>query len=330
MSSSPTKVIVFGPTGGVGLPTALSAAQHGAKVYLGMRDPAKPLLPAGSQEPLPASQETSLGFERVQADLTDPSSIEAAVRTTGARRAFVYLVQMSPPALASTIASVKALKTAGIEFVVFLSSASILPDVDIRSIPADRVIEHAHAQVEITLEETFGAGNFVAVRPAYFASNIFWWKNMVINGEILATGLDAKFDWIVPDDIGSLSGQILAGAQGPASDGNNLSPVYLYGPEMVSIADALAILGDKMGKQIKVTTVPLEEAIKAMVEINGMPEFLARMLLSMIDDQARSGQASELYVAPCAEEGRRNFELYTGRKPTLLGEYLDKVKGAFA
>ncbi|KAM7189031.1 hypothetical protein V8F20_010334 [Naviculisporaceae sp. PSN 640] len=329
--SSPTKVIVFGPTGGVGLPTALSAAESGAKVYLGMRDPTKPLIPLGSKDPIPASEEASLGFERVKADFTDPSSVESAIRTTGAKHAFVYLVAMSPDVLASTKESIKAMKNAGVEFVVFLSTASIIVD-DIRSIPPTELIPHAHAKVEIALEETFGEGNFAAMRPAYFASNIFWWKNMVANGEIIATGTEVKFDWIVPDDTGRLSGLILAQGKAAFNGTTKKSPVFLHGPKMISLKEAIRSLSQVLGKEIKVTDVELEEAIRGMVDINGLPEYLARTVVTMVHEQSKkpNSEGSSLYLGAYYEEGKKNFELYTGRKPTELVDWLEKIKGVFA
>jgi hypothetical protein len=63
--------------------------------------------------------------------------------------------------------SIEALKLAGIEFVIFLSSVAV--QGDIRTIPASKIIPWAHAQVEINLEEVFGPTGFVVARPAFFA-----------------------------------------------------------------------------------------------------------------------------------------------------------------
>lgn len=70
--------------------------------------------------------------------------------------------------------TIEALKSAGIEFVVFLSSTG--NQGDIRSIPPSEIIAWTHTQVKIKLEEIFGRGSFVTVRPALFASNAMWWK----------------------------------------------------------------------------------------------------------------------------------------------------------
>jgi NAD(P)-dependent dehydrogenase (short-subunit alcohol dehydrogenase family) len=109
------KTIVFGPTGYVGSATAHTAHDRGAEVVLAMRDPSKPIRGLLSPE-LPA------GFKKIQADLADPSSVHTVVTTTGAKHAFIYLVFGSPDSMRSTI---EALKSGGIDFVVFLSSAWI-------------------------------------------------------------------------------------------------------------------------------------------------------------------------------------------------------------
>jgi NAD(P)-dependent dehydrogenase (short-subunit alcohol dehydrogenase family) len=114
------KTIVFGPTGNVGFAAARGAQQHGAKVFLAMRDPRKPI------PSLSAEQEAQGGFERVQADLTKPETIAMAVNQTGAKHAFIYVTFGTSDNMRS---SIMALKSAGIKFVVFLSSDGIQSDI---------------------------------------------------------------------------------------------------------------------------------------------------------------------------------------------------------
>lgn len=97
-----TKVIVFGPTGGVASATAIAAQKHGAKVYLGMRDTTKPI------PNLNSTQEKAGDFSRIQADLTQPSTLKEAALKSGAKHAFVYLKA------ADLKASLSALKEGGV------------------------------------------------------------------------------------------------------------------------------------------------------------------------------------------------------------------------
>lgn len=104
------EVIIFGPTGNVGSVAALTAAQLGAKVVLAMRDTQKAI------PDLNADEEISGSFERVQADLTQPETVISAVNKTQAKSAFIYLNFGMPDGMKATI---QALKSSGIEFVVF-------------------------------------------------------------------------------------------------------------------------------------------------------------------------------------------------------------------
>lgn len=120
-----------------------------------MRDPQKPI------PGLTSEREREGGYERAQADLTKTDSVAAAVKAAGAKRAFIYLAHPSPDHMRSTLT---ALKSAGIEFVVFLSSYTIPGEP--RDVLPSELIPYIQAQVEITLDEVFGRDGYVAVRPS--------------------------------------------------------------------------------------------------------------------------------------------------------------------
>lgn len=125
-----TSVIVFGPTGQVGSVAARTAAEHGAKAWLAMRDTNKSVL--GLTKDLKAG-----GIYRIQTDLQEPETLSQAVKTSGAKCAFIYLVHGASDHLKGTIAAMKA---AGIEFVVFLSSFTILTNHGLRKIASSDLI----------------------------------------------------------------------------------------------------------------------------------------------------------------------------------------------
>ncbi|KAL4951230.1 hypothetical protein BDW69DRAFT_170470 [Aspergillus filifer] len=305
---SPRKILVFGATGGVGSAVARSASSHGAKVFLAMRDTSK------SIPGLSTADEEAVGYERVQADLSKPDSVRETVSKTGVTHAFIYaLVGGSSDYLLSTV---KALKESGIEQVVLLSSYSV--QGDIRSIPPSNFIGHGHAQVEISLDEIFGPQGYVAVRPAFFASNTLWWKSQILEGEVKWVAPNLKLDYISPDDIGEVCGTILAGA----FEGARESPVYLCGPETdLSVADALGVIGRAVDRPVKVTKVDIDENIQIMVK-SGMSEteatFLVNTFASMDDG---------LHASP---EYRANTERYLKRPATRFSEWAEKNKDKFA
>lgn len=161
MATHYDNIIVFGPTGAVGSATALEASKRGATVWLAMRDTSKPIAGLSSQ------QESSGKFHRLQADLSDPASVRAAIEKSQAKAAFIYRIQTDD----GMKSSVQAMKDSGVEYAVFLSTFSLSPDHDVRNFPQDDFVIAVHAQIEVSLED---AGiPFVSLRPAWFASNSF-------------------------------------------------------------------------------------------------------------------------------------------------------------
>ena len=133
-----SSVILFGPTGSVGSIAARTAEEHGATVWLAMRDTSK-VVPG-----LSAEQEKHGRYERVYADLDKPGTLFAAVQTSGAKRAFIYRAPGSPDHMKSAL---QALRSAGIEFIVFLSSFTV--NTEPRDIAPSEIIPYNHAQIEV-------------------------------------------------------------------------------------------------------------------------------------------------------------------------------------
>lgn len=293
-------VIVFGATGAVGSAAALRAHKDGAKVSLAMRDPSKPILSLDG-----------IQFERVQADLTQPDTVKAAVLQTGAKAAFIYAVFGAPEHMRPAI---QALKDSGIEFVVFLSSFTIM--TDIRAVPPTDFIPLHHAEVEIVLEEVFGDDSFVAIRPAYFASNILQQKLGIEEGEVKLPNPDAMFDFISPDDIGAVAGALL-------TTGQRVRTVGLLGPEKLSLKDAVGVVGNALSKPITVTRISEEEAATVMVKA-GIPPPLANWLIrNVVDHPNYFWQSSD------ASTAINNIEKYSHNSPQRFEQWVENNKDKF-
>ncbi|KAJ5090047.1 hypothetical protein N7532_008731 [Penicillium argentinense] len=292
-------VIVFGATGAVGSAAALRAHKDGAKVSLAVRDPSKP-----------TPQLDGIPAEKVQADLTQPETVKVAVHQTGAKAAFIYAVWGAPDHMRPAL---RALKEAGIEFVVFLSSFSI--ETDIRAVPSDDFIPLHHAEVEIALEEVFG-NDFVAIRPAYFASNIFQQKHAIAQGEVKLPNPDAPFDWISPDDIGDVSGAILV-------SGQRVRSVGLLGPEKLSLKDAVGVVASVLGKKIDVTKISEEEASAQLVQ-NGLPPPLVNWLIRNVVDRPGS-----FFSHHDASNAVGNIQKYSQHAPQRFQEWVEANKDKF-
>ena len=312
----PRPVIVFGPTGAVGSATARAARQHGARVTLAMRDTTKPI------PRLSPSQEATDGYERVHADLSQPDTIRSAVLQSGAKHAFIYMVFDSPDHMR---ASIKVLKDAGIESVVLLSSISI--QGDLHAVPPTDLIGFAHAQVELNLLEIYGKEAFTAVRPAFFASNSFWWANQIATeAEVKTAFPDVRLDFISPEDIGAVCGTFLAGAAVPTEGDQGQKIVCLTGPELLSVAEAIQTIGRSIGKKVRVTTVTEDENVEIMVSKSGIPRPLAKLLIGQL---AQMQDGAGFSGSPDFHQYSANIERYLGRPPTRFEQWVEQNREKF-
>lgn len=308
-----TTVIVFGPTGNVGSHVARTAQEYGAKVYLAMRDTSK-TIPG-----LTTEQEKQGGFERITADLTKPDTVEEAVKQSGAKRAFIYLAHQSQDAMKSTI---EALKSAGVELVVFLSSYTITkPPAEV---PSNELIPYWHAQVEINLEKVFGPKGYVAIRPGGFATNTLGWYGPGIKaGEVKLFAPDVKFDWTPAHDMGGVAGAILA--KGP-KDGDKI--VYVFGPQFISQKDAFEIIQkEALSKPVKVTVLddPAEQ-VKQLSAI-GIPAPVGQYITDVMEKRSQGGNKDEFMQL---EEGQQNVQKYLNRPGVTFEQFVKENKSLFA
>ncbi|KAL2826550.1 hypothetical protein BJY01DRAFT_145675 [Aspergillus pseudoustus] len=300
-------VIVFGPTGNIACVAARTAQQHGATVYLAMRDPTKPI------RGLTSEAEQAGGFKRLQADLSDPASVTQAVKTSGATRAFIYRVQGTPDHMR---ASLSALRDAGIDLVVFLSSYTIRDDP--HAIPPTELISFVHAQVEINLSEVFGAGKYVALRAGGFATNLLRYKAGIAAGEVKLHVPAYAFDFIAHTDIGGVVGTILAegNAQGKTE-------VYLYGPQIQPQGEAIERVARILGKEgVEVTALGGRDAVEQFVQV-GIPRPVAEYIVRKAEED--DGRSLVSY-----DEGVENVRLYTGKPALGLEEWVEQNKALFS
>ncbi|PNP43121.1 hypothetical protein TGAMA5MH_05054 [Trichoderma gamsii] len=316
-------VIIFGATGSIGSIAARVANEQGAKVFLALRDVNKPI------PGLSPDEERERGFERLQADLTDAESIKAAVVKSGAKRAFIYLMFGVTDGMRPVI---EALKSAGIEFVVFLSSSSVTVEStnkgdDLTTVPPSDFIAFSHAQVEINLQNTFGKGGYVAVRPSYFATNTLQWRSMVRTGEVKLVAPNVSFDYIASSDISRVCAGFLV--RGPKSPDGSPSPAFvtLCGPQMLSQKDALAAIGKALGKELTLKGVDQEEEGIEVFKANGIPENIARDLVRKLISRSKGND--RLYADDLYAEAVANVEKYGGQPATGFAQWASENKEQF-
>lgn len=304
-------VIIFGPTGNIGSVAARTAAERGAEVVLAMRDVNK-AIPGLSK-----ADEDAGSYKRVHADLTDASSVEEAVKTSGAKRAFAYLAFGTPDHMKSTF---QAMKAGGIESVVFLSSYTVAGRA-LESFEASEVIPFIHAQAEISLHSVFGAEHFVAIRPGGFVTNLLRFKDGIVDGHVRLFGGHHELDCVTPGDMGRVSGTVLA-----SGSKNGQKHVYVYGPQIISQEDGIKKIAQAVGKDVKITHLDEDEGLKMLLD-SGLPKLVADYFVRQLREPKGRDIDSRF---KCYKEGVDNVKLYTGKPSTSFEEWLQENKGLFA
>jgi uncharacterized protein YbjT (DUF2867 family) len=173
-------------------------------------------------------------IEVVTADLTVPESLDAALDGVGA----VFLVWTAPPA---TVPEVVERVAAHTRRVVFLSSPHQTPHPFFQQ-PNPMAVLHADIERHIAaagLESTI-------IRPGMFASNaLFWWAPAIRAGNIVRWPYGAAETAPVDErDVAAVAARTLY------QDGYAGGDYVLTGPESLSQADQVRIIGDVLGRQI--------------------------------------------------------------------------------
>ncbi|KAF4964230.1 hypothetical protein FSARC_7827 [Fusarium sarcochroum] len=303
---SETSVVIFGASGKVGSIAARTAHQNGVKVFLALRDINKPI------PGLSAEEERSGGFGRVTADLDRPDTVDAAIRHTGAKRAFFYASHSSSGFMRETI---KALKKSGIEFAVFLSSYTITGEPG--DVQQEDLVAYLHAQVEMNLKEIFGSHEYVAIRPGSFATNLLRYKPQILSGTVHLYSPDYRFDYVAPEDIGAVCGSILAKG---GTDCPNY--VYVHGPKQMTQRYGIALIADTLERDVRFEDANEEQELITLSSI-GIPKHVACYIINKLKDPSIETPEQQL------AEGRESIRRFAGREPMSLHSWLRQNKQSF-
>lgn len=316
-------VLIFGATGEVGSAAALEASRLGAKVYLGMRDTTK------ENKWLTAEQEKQGNMSRIKADLTNPASLTSAVVESGAESAYIYAVH-SQDHMRSALA---ALKNAGIQHIVFLSTVSLRVagkvEGDIRSIGPDHFIPYQHAQVEVALEELDIP--HTAVRAGFFASNPLriYLDTSTSPPQVKLLCPEVLHDCIDPQDLGRSSAAVLTNPKESAAKAGAAEPnkpaskdiIYLNGPALLSQNKQWEIIGRALAEagkpDVKVIEITKEEYLTALAA-RFVPKPVAESLAKSMED------TTALYAAKEYDVNKHNVRKLTGSDATTFAEFVNR------
>jgi uncharacterized protein YbjT (DUF2867 family) len=215
-------VLVTGATGRVGRAVVDQLTDAGVPVRALTRRPE-------AAATLPANVEVVTG------DLTVPESLDTALSGVSA----VFLVWTAPPA---TVPAVVERLAAHTRRVVFLSSPHQTPHPFFQQ-PNPMAVLHADIERLITaagLESTI-------IRPGMFASNtVSWWAPAIRAGGVVRWPYGAAETAPVDDrDVAAVAARTLY------EDGHAGGDYVLTGPESLSQAEQVSIIGDVLGRRIE-------------------------------------------------------------------------------
>jgi uncharacterized protein YbjT (DUF2867 family) len=173
--------------------------------------------------------------EVVAGDLTVPESLDAALQGAGA----VFLVWTAPQAAAPAV--VARLAAHG-QRVVFLSSPHQTPHPFFQQ-PNPMAVMHAG------IERLIASAGLTAtiIRPGMFASNVLhWWAPSIRNGDVVRWPYGAAETAPIDErDIAAVAARVLL------DDGHVGGDYVLTGPESLSQAEQVGIIGDAIGRGIE-------------------------------------------------------------------------------
>ena len=272
-------IVVTGATGNVGAHVVKELADAGAEVRALTRDPEAARFPDGVE----AARTEDLPLEGATALF-----LHAAVVWQGADK----LLERA--------------KEAGVRRVVTLSSSSILEDADSQDNPIAALHRGLEAQVERTgLEWTH-------VRPGAFAVNAFQWADQIKAGDVVyGAHAGSHMTPIHEADMGAVAARALL-----ADDLVGKAP-ELSGPESLTFADQVRIIGEVIGRPLRYEEIPAEVAREKMIGGFVTPE--------IADSLLRAFEGTVDRPQPISPE----VERITGRPPRTFAEWVADHAPAF-
>nr|AEU17892.1 putative hydroxylase/dehydratase [Streptomyces antibioticus] len=270
------KILVTGARGSIGSRVAGKLVERGLPVRGGVRDLAAPGLPEG--------------VEAVQADLTRPETLARALE--GVDKVFLYTV---PEGIAGFVDEARA---AGVRHVVLLSSIAVTwPDAD--RDPIGRM----HLAVERPIEES-GLG-WTFVRPEALATNALGWAPEIRGGDMVRCAYPGAYTTPVHEE--DIADVVVAALTTP---GHRSAAYALTGPETLTQAEQVALIGEALGRAVRCERMPEQEA-RAVLE--GL--YPAEVVDAILAGQAaRDGRPAEVLDTIRAVTGRpaRTFREWAG------------------
>jgi uncharacterized protein YbjT (DUF2867 family) len=202
------------------------------------------------------------GAEAFEGDLADRERVRAAVKGVSK----IYLLTAGTDVASLEANVIDAASAEGVKHIVKHSVQGAEYDTGI--------IPKQHRAGEKRIEATKMAWTFL--RPASFASNALGWIGMIKGGDnVYAPMGDASLPVIDPEDIAAVAEKVLT------EDGHVGKAYTLTGPETLTTAQQVEIVGKAIGRKLAYVNVPDDAARKGMVD-GGMPGAYADMMIDLV------------------------------------------------
>ncbi|SNX62826.1 uncharacterized protein YbjT [Streptomyces sp. TLI_55] len=248
-------ILVTGATGHVGSELVRRLVASGAPVRAMTRRPDEARVPSGARP--------------VYGDAGDPASLPAAF--AGVSAAFLMSAQPvgAAPAPTHDLALAEAARQAGVRRLVKLS----VLDGGAGSDP----IARWHAAAEAAVVDA--APVWTLLRPGRFMSNALHWAGQLRGGDEVAIPFaDRPAASVDPADLAEIAALALT------TDEHAHMTYELSGPESLTPAQELSLLGRVLGRDLRVRPVPPEAARAGMARYGFPPEVVDAIMRRTLED----------------------------------------------
>ncbi|WSK66808.1 NmrA family NAD(P)-binding protein [Streptomyces sp. NBC_01276] len=232
-----TRILVTGATGTIGRHIVSSLDEAGRRVRALVRDPAGAALPEG--------------VEVVRGDLSSPGTLEAALRDVES----VYLMW---PGIAVDPRVVEVIARHA-ERVVYLST-------DVADLADGEPATSYHQEIERLIRKSGLSWTFL--RAIDFATNTLGWADQVRQGVVRWPYGQASRSLIHERDIADVAVRVLT------SPGHDGARYVITGPESITHAEQVRIIGEAVGRQVRWEDLPVEVARRQLTAAWGNAAFV--------------------------------------------------------
>jgi uncharacterized protein YbjT (DUF2867 family) len=242
-----SRTLVIGATGTVGREVVSQLHGRGAEVRALARNPDAARLPAQ--------------VEVVRGDLTRPETLDPCLDGIDA----VFLVWTAPPDAVSSALERIAKRARRI---VFLSSPHKTPHPLFQQ---PNPLRELHARIERLIENS--GREWTILRPGMFAANaLTWWAPQIRAGDVV------RWPYLAAPTAPIHERDIAAVAVGALCEYHHGGAEYvLTGPQSLSQAEQIAIIGSVIGRSLRIEELSPDEARRDLLAI--MPTPAINMLL---------------------------------------------------